>query len=71
MQLTETFFDLIFLVAARSLRSLDCRRQYPAAELTHQRFILCTGSFPAVKYGRPWEGTRLAFRAIPKIVTVS
>jgi hypothetical protein len=49
MQLTETFFDLIFLVAARSLRSLDCRRQYPAAELTHQRFILCTGSFPAVR----------------------
>ena len=30
MQLIETFFDLIFFMAALSLRSLDYRRQYPA-----------------------------------------
>jgi hypothetical protein len=30
MQLIETFFDLIFLMAALSLRSFDRRRQYPA-----------------------------------------
>jgi hypothetical protein len=30
MQLIETFFDFIFLMAALSLRSFDRRRQYPA-----------------------------------------
>jgi hypothetical protein len=30
MQLIETIFDLIILIAALSLHSLDWRRQYPA-----------------------------------------